>query len=113
MSEHPAPLQLIYSTWPDSLSAEQAARQLLEEKLIACCNIMAPGRSVYLWEGEVQCDSEHVAIFKTVQSQSERVCQRLIALHPYDEPAIIALNTDQSGTSRTFQAWVSDCITAP
>ena len=57
---------LIYTTWPDGESAAAAAALLLEDKLIACANILAAGRSLYRWEGETCAEAETVMLLKTV-----------------------------------------------
>jgi periplasmic divalent cation tolerance protein len=97
---------LLYTTWPDGAAAEAAARTLLEERLIACANIFPAGRSVFRWEGEVRTEAETVALFKTSKARAEAVRTRLIDLHPYDEPCILALPTDTALSAPGFVRWV-------
>ena len=104
--DHCPPLALLYSTWPDPASAQSAATTLLEEKLIACANILAPMTSVYEWRGRVECETEIPALFKTSRATASKARDRLMALHPYEEPAIIGLATDAEASSAPFARWV-------
>ena len=97
---------LIYTTWPDADGAEAAAEALLGEGLIACANILGEARSVFRWRGEVQRETEIIALFKTSASQAERTAERIAELHPYDEPAVLNLAVDPAGSSAAFLAWV-------
>ena len=44
---------LLYTTWPDTDTAERAARTVVEEGLAACANMLAAGVSIYRWQGTV------------------------------------------------------------
>lgn len=98
---------LFYTTWPDGAVAELAARTLLDERLIACANILASGRSVFRWEGTVSAEAETVALFKTSKAHASDACTRLGELHPYDEPCILALPADTDLSAKGFLDWVA------
>tara|TARA_R110002072_G_C7840694_1_gene524957 strand:- start:264 stop:599 length:336 start_codon:yes stop_codon:yes gene_type:complete len=98
--------QLIYTTWPDSASAEGAARALLEARLIACANIMAAGVSLYRWEGRVQRDAETVMILKTTTERTAELRHQVETLHPYDTPCILALPIDAASSHAGFVDWI-------
>ena len=55
----------LYSTWPTLDSAEAAARALLEERQIACANIVPGVRSVFRWKGQIQVEAEVAMFAKT------------------------------------------------
>lgn len=97
---------ILYTTWPDGDAAAQAARTLLEERLIACANIFPAGRSVFRWEGRIEDGAETVALFKTRPARAGEVRDRLIALHPYDEPCVLALDVDAEKSAAGFLAWI-------
>lgn len=107
MSASSGPMGLLYTTWPDAGSAEAAAEALLAEGLIACANIMGEARSLFRWQGEVQRESEIIALFKTGADKAERTAKRIADLHPYDEPAVLNLCVDPTGSSSAFIAWVA------
>jgi len=107
MPELKSAMGLLYTTWPDAESAEAAAEALLAEGLIACANIIGEARSVFRWKGEVQRETEIVVLFKTNAAKAERTAARIADLHPYDEPAVLNLAVDPSGSSAAFLAWVA------
>ncbi|MGX6647228.1 divalent-cation tolerance protein CutA [Maricaulaceae bacterium MS644] len=100
-------MAILYTTWPDEESAAAAAETLLDERLIACANVMGPARSIFRWKGETCLESETVVLFKTGAAHAGTVRDRLIALHPYEEPAIVQLGVETTGTSPAFAAWVA------
>lgn len=80
---------LIWCPFADEESAARIARQVLEEGLIACANLMAPHRSIYRWQGETAEGSEVGVLFKTDAALLDAAVARLAELHPYDTPAIL------------------------
>lgn len=97
----------LYSTWPDTKTAEEAARSLLEQRLIACANILPGAVSVYRWGGDVQRDSEVVMVLKTTAACAQQARDALLILHPYDTPCITALNIDARASNPEFLAWLA------
>lgn len=71
--------------------APDLARALVEERLVACVNLIPGVRSFYRWEGAVQDDAESLMVMKTTEEGAARVLARLPELHPYDVPEILAL----------------------
>ncbi|MFD2263085.1 divalent-cation tolerance protein CutA [Lacibacterium aquatile] len=96
---------LIYAVLPDVDAARAIAGTLVEERLIACANILPGTTSIYRWEGEICEAQEVVMICKTSADQAVAARDRLAALHPYDVPAILELPT--SGGHFPFQSWVT------
>lgn len=99
-------MRVLYTTWPDADSAREAAAALLEEGLIACANILSGSTSIYRWQGEVKQEGEIVALFKTAADRAGAARDRLIALHPYEEPCVIALGVEAAASAPGFLAWV-------
>ena len=85
---------LIWCPFADEASAEAAANQLLDEGLVACANILAPMRSLYIWQGERGEAVEVGVLFKTDASALDRATARLAEIHPYDTPAVLGWRTD-------------------
>jgi periplasmic divalent cation tolerance protein len=82
---------VVLSTFPDADHATRVAHALVEERLAACVNLVAPVRSIYRWKGAVHDDPELLAIIKTSTDRYPALAARLAALHPYEVPEIIAL----------------------
>ena len=82
---------LVLTNVPDRAVAEKLADMLVERRLAACVNILAPCRSVYRWKDAVQHDEEHPMLIKTTQERYAALEQALREGHPYELPEIIAV----------------------
>jgi periplasmic divalent cation tolerance protein len=71
--------------------AESLARSVVEERLVACVNILGGVRSIYTWQGKICDDGEALLVLKTRLPLFEQLRARVATLHPYDIPEIIAL----------------------
>ena len=100
-------IRLLYATAPDEETARRIARALVEDRLAACVNLFPQMRSVYRWEGSVESASETAMIVKTTASAADRARDRILNLHPYDEPAVIALEVDGVRSSIPFLEWIA------
>lgn len=99
-------LMLVYSLFPSAGEAHDACRTLLDERLIACANRLAPAVSYYRWEDASDTTEEYPVIFKTSAAQVEAVIARIAALHRYKVPAIVALPA--SAAYAPFADWVAN-----
>lgn len=97
---------LLYTTWPDAPTAEAAARAVVGEGLAACANILGAGVSVYRWQGAVERADETVMILKTGMARAPALRDRIVELHPYELPAVLALPAVADSSSRAFCDWV-------
>ena len=82
---------LVLTNLPDRASAERLADALIEQRLAACVNILAPCRSVYRWKEALQRDEEHPMLIKTTNERYAALEQAIRAGHPYELPEIIAV----------------------
>lgn len=101
-------LSLIYTVFPSAEQAKKTAQILVQEKLVACANILPAHTAIYEWEGEMRQESEVVMLLKTTKAKFEAVQSRVKALHEYDVPCIIAL--DISHANPDFLAWVANLV---
>src|SRR6185369_16105556 len=83
-----ADVALLYSTFADREDAERVARIVLDERLAACVNILAPCTSIYRWQGKIAQGQEVPALFKTPPTLEHRLRDRIAELHRYDLPVI-------------------------
>lgn len=95
---------VLLSTLPSPEKAAEVARILVEERLAACVSLVPAVRSIYRWQGAVQDDAETLAILKTTRGRAEALRARLIELHPYEVPEVLALPVD--GGHAPYLAWV-------
>ena len=80
----------VYAVFASADEAERIARQMIEERLAACVNILGPCRSIYRWQGKIETAEEVPAIFKTSAATAEALVARIAELHSYDTPAVTA-----------------------
>lgn len=80
-----------FSTCPDRESARHLADTLVAERLAACVNILPGLVSTYRWQQEIRHDEECLLIIKTTAASFARLRTRLLALHPYQLPELLAL----------------------
>lgn len=102
---------VVLCTCPDAASAERIARRLVSERLAACVNRIPGVRSVYRWQGEVRDDVEELLVIKTERARLETLTARIVGLHPYELPEVIAL--DVVAGHVPYLAWLERESTAP
>ena len=95
----------VYATFASDREARSIARQLVEERLAACANILAPCQSIYWWQGKMEEAEEVPAIFKTRADTAGRLIARLTELHSYDVPAAVTWPIGEAGPS--YGEWVA------
>lgn len=82
---------VVLCTVPDAETGKKISHTLVKEKLAACCNIVPDLTSVYQWKDQVESEGESLVIIKTRAEIFEKLEHRILALHPYEVPEIIAL----------------------
>ncbi len=97
-------LLIVLTNLPDATSAEAVAGALIAERLAACVNILAPCRSVYRWQGEIEWADEVPVIIKTTRDRYPALQRRLETLHPYDVPEILVCKPE--GGWPAYTDWV-------
>ena len=96
--------RIVLCTAGAETQAQSIARQLVDERLAACVNIVGPIRSVYRWRDAVEDESEFLLLIKTRASLLGRVQRRVIELHSYEVPEVLALVP--SGGSAAYLGWL-------
>lgn len=96
---------LVITNLPDQDSAQRLAESLVEARLAACVNILAPCTSVYRWQGEVETAREIPLLIKTPASHYGKVEALIRRHHPYELPEIIAVPI--SAGLPAYLAWIT------
>jgi|SRR5436305_8562691 periplasmic divalent cation tolerance protein len=99
------PAVLILSTCPNEESASRLAEALVSERLAACVNVLPSVKSVYRWEGAVETATEHLLLIKTTDARFPAVRARIVELHSYDTPEIIAVPI--TAGSESYMSWLA------
>ncbi len=96
---------VIFITTGSLDEAEKIGRALVEEKLVACSNIVSPIRSIYRWQGKICDDKEALMILKTKKELFKQIEKRVKALHSYDVPEVISMPIIEG--SKEYLSWLN------
>ncbi len=101
----PAPgVRIVLVTAGDERQSHSIARRLVDERLAACVNIIGPMRSVYRWRGAIEDEPEFLLLIKTSANLLRRLERRVIELHSYEVPEVLALTP--TGGSAAYLRWL-------
>jgi periplasmic divalent cation tolerance protein len=97
-------LVVVLTTVPTGSKGEEIGRTLVEERLAACVNVLAPMTSIYRWRGAVEREAEQQMIIKTTRGRVPLLQARLSTLHPYELPEFLVLAVADS--SSAYFEWI-------
>jgi periplasmic divalent cation tolerance protein len=99
---------VVLTTTPNLAEAESLAQKIVEAKLAACVQILPPMKSFYYWQGEVQNDSEHLLLIKTLLGKYDELEKFIQTHHSYEVPEIIALEAEK--VSERYVDWAIESL---
>ena len=82
---------IVLSTLPAASDATALAKALLEARVAACVNILAPMTTVYRWAGTIEMEAEQQIVIKTTRARVPALWEKVRVLHPYDVPEFVVL----------------------
>jgi len=94
----------VLTNLPDSDSAFNLARAVVQLRLAACANVLAPATSFYRWEGKEEQATEIPVLMKSTARRYEELEREIRARHPYSVPEIIAWPIETG--SADYLQWV-------
>jgi periplasmic divalent cation tolerance protein len=80
--------------------------RLLEERLIACANLLPGARSLYRWKGGIEESSEMIVLLKTGSATAPACMTRLAELHPYEVPEILQIHPE--AVTGPYAEWIAE-----
>ena len=95
---------LILTTVASEAQGDTIAAALVDERLAACVNVLAPMTSIYRWNGTVERAVERQLVIKTTRERIAAVQRRVGELHEYDLPEFIVLPVADG--SAPYLEWV-------
>ena len=101
---------VVFTTFGKRADAERIGRTLVEERLAACVNVLGEVRSIYRWKGAVEDAREVLCLVKTTRQRFQRLKARLVELHPYELPEVIALSINDAHAP--YLRWVTAEVAA-
>ncbi|MHA1762974.1 MAG: divalent-cation tolerance protein CutA, partial [Promethearchaeota archaeon] len=93
---------------PSMEQAKKIARTLVEEKIVACVNVIPQIVSIYRWKDNIEEDNEILLIAKTSESASEKLIKRLLELHEYEVPECIAFQIVKG--NQAYLQWIDEVV---
>jgi periplasmic divalent cation tolerance protein len=102
-------IAILYVPCGSEEEARRIAAALIQERFIACANIVI-SRSLYMWEGMLADEQEHILFCKTAVAAVEAAQARIEQLHSYDVPCIVSWKP-QSVNGR-YAEWVLSQVDA-
>ena len=106
----PSEVLLVLTNCPDDETAERIAASLVENRLAACVNALAPVESTYRWQGKVEQAVEVPLLIKCTRERYAALEEAIRQLHPYTVPEIVAVPVVAGFAP--YLRWVAD-ETAP
>jgi periplasmic divalent cation tolerance protein len=98
----------VSTTLPDEAAAQQFGKQLVEERLAACAQIVGPVSSTYWWQGQIEQAREWYCHLKTTAAASVELSRRIRELHPYEVPEIIVVAIKEGDSS--YFRWIAETV---
>ncbi len=95
---------VVFVTAPSGEKAAEIARVVVQEKLAACGNVLPGIRSIYAWEGEMHDEAEALLVLKAPRRRFSELCDRVVALHPYEVPEVIGIAIE--GGNERYIDWI-------
>jgi periplasmic divalent cation tolerance protein len=101
---------VVLSTVSTPDDAERIARDLVDSGLAACVNVAPSVTSFYRWKGRLEREEERLLLIKIREQDFERLRERLVALHPYEVPEVIALRIERGHAP--YLQWMDESLGA-
>jgi len=99
---------VVLVTAPSEAKAVELGEHLVDEQLAACVTVVPRVTSIYRWEGRREQAAEALLLIKTRADGYEALERRVLALHPYSVPEVLALGTDAGAPA--YLDWVHDSV---
>ncbi|MFN0279151.1 MAG: divalent-cation tolerance protein CutA [Pyrinomonadaceae bacterium] len=99
---------IVLTTVLSADEGETLAQNIIEARLAACVQILPQMTSVYVWEGKVQKEGEHLILIKTLPEKWEELRDFIIANHSYDVPEIVAIDAER--VSEPYLEWLKKAL---
>lgn len=102
-----AEVRLVLVTGPGD-ELRRLGERIVNDRLAACVNVLDDVTSIYRWEGAVERAGESLALVKTTADRLDGLRERVLSLHPYEEPEFLTLAVD--GGSASYLRWVVESV---
>lgn len=99
---------IVFVTCGSGDEGQRIAAAVVEARLAACVNVLPGVRSCYVWEGKTTWSDEVLLVMKTTQNNYEKLQAKILELHSYDVPEIVALPIEAGFDA--YLAWIAQSV---
>ena len=107
MTEGRGPL-VVLVTAPSEAIALELGQRVVDDRLAACVSVVPGVTSIFMWEGKREEASEALLVIKTRAERYPALQQRVLELHPYSVPEVLALAVEAGAPA--YLRWVQDSV---
>lgn len=100
--------RVVFVTASSVSEAEKIAQELIRNKLAACVSITEKIKSIYRWQGKIECASEVLMIIKTNGEKIQELIKTVKQKHSYTVPEIIALPILEG--NEDYLNWIDESV---
>jgi len=101
-------LLIVLATAPDLKTARMLAKAALNNRLIACANLIPKLESHYWWKGKIEKSSEVLMLLKTSRSKLGALEKLIISRHPYDTPEFLVVTINRG--NKRYLNWLVNSL---
>jgi periplasmic divalent cation tolerance protein len=95
-------------TVPNLEEGKKIAKILVENKIVACVNIIQDIISIYRWKGRIEEDGEQLLVIKTNEKNSKYLIDKINEIHTYDTPECIGFKIEKG--SEKYLGWINQVV---
>ncbi len=99
---------VVLVTAPSEAMARELGQRLVDDRLAACVSVVPGVTSIFMWEGKREEASEALLVIKTRAERYPALQQRVLELHPYSVPEVLALAVEAGAPA--YLRWVQDSV---
>lgn len=100
--------RVVLVTAPSPDVGAALGRALVDERLAACVNVIPGLTSIYRWQGQREEASECLLVIKTDDTRYAELERRVLELHPYTVPEVLALPVERGAPA--YVEWLRDSV---
>jgi len=97
---------VVLVTAPSEAMARELGQRLVDDRLAACVSVVPGVTSIFMWEGKLEEASEALLVIKTRAERYLALQQRVLELHPYSVPEVLAVEAG----APAYLRWVQDSV---
>jgi periplasmic divalent cation tolerance protein len=102
---------IVFTTCPNLHEAESLAETIVNAGLAACVQVLPQMTSIYIWEGEVEREPEHLLLIKTLSEKWDELQDLIAREHSYSVAEIVAVDAER--VSGPYAEWLAAVVGNP